>query len=51
MLLEFYLISVTKYDFEHSAGNQQIVSNTSMSKLSAWVIRVNVVMIIYYEKI
>ncbi|KAF8414616.1 GIY COI i14 grp IB protein-like protein [Tirmania nivea] len=27
MLLEFYLISVTKYDFEQSAGNQRIVSN------------------------
>lgn len=27
MLLEFYLISVTKYNFEGSAGNQRIFSN------------------------
>lgn len=27
MLLEFYLISVTMYNFEQSAGNQRIVSN------------------------
>ena len=27
MLLEYYLISVTKYNFEGSAGNQKIFSN------------------------